>query len=90
MTRHAATPVRLGPVRTAGLGHVGPAAAALAAERSDAARTRSTALKRAVRSSVTPTTTAALPSSPVAEHHRHARAEPCLGLVDQAPQVLRR
>ena len=55
--------VGLGAVGTAGLRHVRPAAAALAAERFGAPRTRSTALKRAVRSSVTPTTIPALPSS---------------------------
>ena len=56
--------IGLRAVRPAGLRHVGTAAAALAAERLGALRlTSSTALKRDVRSAVTPTTTPALPSS---------------------------
>ena len=50
--------------------------------------TRSTALKRAVRSSVTPTDQRALPSSPTRDEGDDAGADLLLGLVGQAVQVL--
>ena len=52
-----------GAVRAAGLRHVGPPPPPLPPSAAAPWRTRSTALKRAVRSSVTPTTIPALPSA---------------------------
>ena len=51
-------------------------------------RTRSTALKRAVRSSVTPTTMPALPSSATRDDRDDAGADRLLALVDEALEVL--
>ena len=82
--------VGLGRVGAAGLGHVGPAAAALPAERGRATRTRSTALKRPVRSSVTPTTTLALPSSLAPTKTTTPEPSELLAGVGQRLQILRR
>ena len=76
-------------VGTAGLRHVGAAAAALAAERFRAARTRSTALMRAVRSSVTPTTSEALAVGD-GDEGDDTRAELRLRVVGERLQILGR
>ena len=80
---------RLGAVGAAGLRHVAagrrrPCRRAARSRR----RTRSTALNRPVRSSVTPTTTPALPSSADADDRDDAGAELLLALVGQALEVL--